>query len=347
MNAPLRSDVPAASTASASNMPGKKRFSLSRPWTIATIAIGVVVLAIAVLLYGFYGLGWKGGFIDRMTNALPFPAVITNSKVITYKEYRDDLDTLRYYFSNNPMGTESGAAPSESEIVVTVLNRLVYDNVLRSLVKEHNIAVTEEELEAQLQTIAESQGSREEVSKLLSQLYGWDEAQFKEKILKPYIWLTKLETVLTDNGTLNQNASTRADEVLAKVKAGDTPFEDLATEYSEDTSASVGGDLGFFGAGEMVQEFEQAVEALEPGEVSDVVQTQFGYHIIKLEEKVDDPDKGVQYHARHILIRTKTIDEFVNEEIADASVHIWVAGYHWDDTQNWASENGAEEVTAS
>jgi len=71
-----------------------------------------------------------------------------------------------------------------------------------------------------------------------------------------------------------------ADDLLKRVKQG-AQFESLAREFSTCPSKSSGGDLGWFGSGKMVAEFESAVKRLSPGSVSNVVQTQFGYHIIK------------------------------------------------------------------
>jgi peptidyl-prolyl cis-trans isomerase D len=75
-----------------------------------------------------------------------------------------------------------------------------------------------------------------------------------------------------------------AEEVLAKVKAGED-FAALAKQYSEDPSAAQGGDLGAFTRGKMVQPFERAAFSLAPGETSDLVESPFGLHIIKVDSK--------------------------------------------------------------
>lgn len=81
-----------------------------------------------------------------------------------------------------------------------------------------------------------------------------------------------------------QKAKEKAEAILKRVKAGED-FAALAKTESSCPSNTQGGDLGTFGAGQMVPPFEKAAFALKPGEVSNVVETQFGYHIIKLTEK--------------------------------------------------------------
>ncbi len=71
-----------------------------------------------------------------------------------------------------------------------------------------------------------------------------------------------------------------AKEVLEKLNKGES-FAKLAEQYSIDGSRKRGGDLGFFGKGMMVKEFEKAAFALKKGETSGLVKTEFGYHIIK------------------------------------------------------------------
>ncbi len=77
-----------------------------------------------------------------------------------------------------------------------------------------------------------------------------------------------------------------ANDLLKKIKLG-ASFEAMAREHSTCPSKSKGGDLGWFGPGQMVGPFEAACKKLSNGSLSDVVQTQFGYHLIKLTGRKD------------------------------------------------------------
>lgn len=93
-------------------------------------------------------------------------------------------------------------------------------------------------------------------------------------------------------------------DLLAEVRAGGE-FAALARSHSEDPgSAERGGDLGFFGRGRMVKPFEEAAFALEPGAISEPVRSQFGWHILKVEERKGQGD-GLEVRARHILLKIR------------------------------------------
>jgi peptidyl-prolyl cis-trans isomerase SurA len=87
-------------------------------------------------------------------------------------------------------------------------------------------------------------------------------------------------------------------DIRSRILKGEN-FTTLALLYSEDPgSAKEGGSLGFFGRGEMVPEFEAVAFKLKPGEISSVIRTKFGYHILQLVER-----RGDRVHCRHILIK--------------------------------------------
>ncbi len=103
-----------------------------------------------------------------------------------------------------------------------------------------------------------------------------------------------------------------AKAVLNDLAAGKS-FEDLAKERSQDSSAKKGGDLGYFTKGQMVPEFEEAAWKLEAGQVSGVVKTQFGYHVIKVTDRkpAQQQDlKGVSAKIKNTLLSQKKQEAF-------------------------------------
>ena len=104
----------------------------------------------------------------------------------------------------------------------------------------------------------------------------------------------------------------KAEEVLKRIRGGED-FAKLAQEFGTDGTKDKGGDLGWFGAGQMHPDFEKAAYALKPGEVSELVTTPYGVHIIKLEERKTETVEGKpkeMVRARHILFRDPNSNPF-------------------------------------
>jgi foldase protein PrsA len=132
-------------------------------------------------------------------------------------------------------------------------------------------------------------------------------------------------------------AKAKIDDILTRAKAGDD-FATLATENTEDPGSKETGGEYTFGRGQMVTEFENAAYNLEVGGISDVVETQFGYHIIKLEERIPATEAQIEqakqdlegYKASAVdLLKTKEFNKIYETYLANYTVttdeELWTA----------------------
>ena len=127
----------------------------------------------------------------------------------------------------------------------------------------------------------------------------------KEQFKTPELWRASHILVKTEE---------EAESILEELSKGKL-FEDLARERSQDATAARGGDIGYFSRSHLVPEFEEACLQLETGEVSDVVKSRFGYHIIRLTDKKESQTEGFERARRtihDILKRIKRKELFNN-----------------------------------
>jgi peptidyl-prolyl cis-trans isomerase D len=136
-----------------------------------------------------------------------------------------------------------------------------------------------------------------------------------------------------------QETLDKAKEVLELARKGDN-FAELARKYSEDSTAAKGGDLGYFKSGDMVKPFADSAFSLQKGEISDLVRTRFGIHIIKVE---DIKEESVQPLAQVKGAVLKSLQEDRSREIALQRAESFIdRSRALDDLQKAAAEEGLE-----
>ena len=124
-----------------------------------------------------------------------------------------------------------------------------------------------------------------------------------------------------------QRAKAKIDSIAKELETHPEDFENLAKRWSQDGSAPLGGDLGWHRRGDMVPEFDRVIFAMNPGIVSPVVETQFGYHLIRV-----DRVQPAEVKSRHILIKftIDSTDEARALKLADSVAGAWRAGANYD-----------------
>lgn len=222
------------------------------------------------------------------------------------------------------------------------LRQLIQQQVI--VAKAETLNITDEEVDEEYNTLKEGFGvtDDDELLEMLKSTYQLPVdsiEQFKEDYLFPQVAMDRLsregvteesiEAHYEENKDQYTEVEARhilvedmetANEVLDKLNEGED-FADLAKEYSNDEgSADQGGDLGTFGKGAMVPEFEGAAFALEPGEISDPVESQFGFHIINVTDKITPSLEDIREAIEYEL--AKTPEEIFAQLLEDAKIDI-------------------------
>lgn len=216
------------------------------------------------------------------------------------------------------------------------LEGMISDEIIRQEAKKADITVTQDEIDAEMAVYEENYGGAEGLASAIEtsgmtmeDLENEMETYLKiEKLIGPDIEITDeaIQTYFEENkAALGQSAEVEASHILTETKeqaeevakklADGGDFAKLAAEYSIDTAtAENGGELGSFGEGEMAAEFEKAAFAMKPDEISEPVETEFGFHVIKVTGKTEAAEatlEGSKEKIKEILF-----DEALNSEYA-------------------------------
>lgn len=264
-----------------------------------------------------------------------------NDKVITQEEFDEHLSVYKKMAES-----QYGEGAWDKEISPgqtmgayyesTLLDQLILDQLLVDAAEKEGITMTEEDMKTELDEFKAYLNTEEEYKKFLEG-YGMTEEYLKESLRKEFLinhYLAikienlqpsdeELQTLFND---LKMNESVRASHILVdteqeakdiieKLNKGES-FDELAKELSKDTgSGAKGGDLDYFKYTDMVQPFSEAAFALEVGEISEPVKSDFGYHVIKVTDKKVDNEVNLESEKS---VLTEYYKSFKYEELLES-----------------------------
>ena len=196
---------------------------------------------------------------------------VVGGKAITEADVQRTLMNLgqRAQQYNNPQGKQA------------ILEQLINKELIFMDAKK-NLLEMDAEYKAELEKLKKELLSNFYVEKFLR------DVKVKDEDIKKYFEEHKEEFVSQETVSASHilvETEEKAKDVLAKIESGEMTFEDAAKAFSTCPSSQRGGDLGEFGKGQMVPEFDKACFEMEVGELRGPVQTQFGFHLIRLDKK--------------------------------------------------------------
>jgi len=312
------------------------------------VVLGLVVLAVGAVagvgIYKVYAKTAADKFSLTVAKVLRLPAVKVGSERISYVSYMDDLRAIHIMRDYDKSQRDAGIAPdrtpgadlTEDQMNDQVLWRLVSNSLVNSAAKQYDVTIDDEDvnnLKAQmLQQFEDETAANEELMKR----YGWNMGMYEQKVMRPFILQTKLTQKMKDDPKIKEDLRARAEQALEAVKNGGD-FAALAKENNTDSTGERGGDLGWFGKGEMVPEFEQAAYSLKKGEVyPTLVESVYGYHIIKLDDRKTEKVKNIQgktvsveqVRASQILFRFPDLLSYIDKSVKGGNVKLYLNAHN-------------------
>lgn len=285
------------------------------------ILLFVVVIINSVYRFSIYKFDKKDDFSLKYANILNIPAFVINGDKISYNDYITDFKTLSYYYQKRNSENPDMPIINDNDIKKELKNKAIQDYFMLSLALDFNIKVTNLEIEKEFNEVIDQLGDESKIEQAIFDAYSWTVEEFKQNVLKPFILREKLESYITLNDQINKDKKELAFNILSEIQNSNKDFSYFAKKYSEDVGSSEnGGDLGWILKGQMIEEFEDVVFSLEEDELSDIFKTKYGYHIAKVSSRasIGKPEESVR--VSHILIRTKGLDDLINDKIADSKI---------------------------
>jgi len=285
------------------------------------------------------------------------PVARINGEEVARADFDKQMERTRARFQR---AGRQVAPALETRLKENLVRKLVEETLIAQKAKSEGVAVTKEELDAKVkehkertsQTEADVVADLEKTllrDKLFAKLLAsadpteadlkkyyddnLDKYKQKEQIKASHV-LIKVEKGATDKD--KKAKLIEAKKVLAEVKKSSANFEEVAKKYSDGPTKDRGGDLGTFSRGRMVKPFEDAAFAAKAGEIVGPVETQFGYHIIKVYEKTAEQQRafdevkesiGTSLRAR---AKSKATRELLDKLKGEAKVEILEAGISLD-----------------
>jgi foldase protein PrsA len=338
----------------------------------------VLVLIVSMMLAGCSnGTGANGGSGDLNTeNAV---AVVNDNVIdiatfnVFYKMYES---AYKEQYGDDVLEREFEDVKFGDILKEDILEMLVQDALLRDFVLSTGYVVDEEEVTKNLDELNASLDEQEDTRAMYEEI-GVDEAFLKDQVTGSLL-MTEFSNIINaeidaDQAKLDDLYENYAVQVSAshilvedditaalvkeKLKAGED-FAALAEEYSQDPgSASAGGSLGYFARGVMVSEFEDVAFNLAVGEISEPVQSSFGYHIIKVDDiqtvnsMIADGEDEETVNVYKDQIKSDLFDEYYMAKIetlkADATIETFIEKVKTEEAPaEESTTEGSEEAPA-
>lgn len=307
--------------------------------------------ALGILTLGFFGILLGGVFYFNLAGSdllkpvygqLPLPIIRIGSEKITSAQLIQDARAVqKFYQSNNysqqKMRVDFSTNQGKLRLQIKekdILNKLIEDVMVKKIAKEKGLLLNKSEVDKAVEkSLQKSGGTYKQLELNLKANYGWSIDDFKNKVVKNQLYLDKLFKWY--EGALKNTAEyKKAENIKDKLNTDGSNFNELVTKFSEARSVEQQGELNWMKNSQIIPEVARVVKKMKPGQISDVIISPLGLHIVKLEgrRKINSKEdsSGEEVQLRQIFLRGTSFVDWLQREKQKMPVKVFWKKYQWD-----------------
>ncbi len=320
------------------NQPTKKIKWTTIFW--AGLILIITYLIIIGVIVNFYPLT-KNRIVLKTATIIPYPVAIVGTQVITYGELNKELQAVKTFYQNQNFSqlgfrVDFSTTDGKKRFKIkekNILEKLINNVVIKVEAQKRGINLTPDIISEEVDRKAKEYGTKNSLINKLKKLYNWDIDDFKKNIVEPDMYRSKLFAQIRSTDPSYALAEKKIEEAQSKLMAGKS-FSEVAKKYSMGKSAQQGGKLGWFRANQMIPAVAQVAFKLNKNQVSKIIKSPLGYHIIKVEDKKIE-NSTVIIKISQIFVKTKPFSEWLSQIERNKKIWILMREFKWNqkDTQ--------------
>jgi hypothetical protein len=284
--------------------PPKPKITKPRPALGLMLLLPVVFLIIFYLVFYLIRLDRA---LPQVAAYLPWPAAYINGEFISWRTFNNNLSKLGLFYEQS-LRFNGLKQPTRSELEKLALDNLVRQSLVRQILKQNDVTIAFNPHFWVQDFVKRNFESLSALQDLVKSSYNWDIAALNQFVIEPYLERFALEQFLKHDLAGQTQTKNQISALRQRLSKAELSFAEAAKIYSQDiTTASSGGSLGWFKLSSLPASIAAEIKKLKPGDISQPILTDSGYHLFLLEKL-----RGDEVMASHILFKVIDIEPWLS-----------------------------------
>jgi len=278
--------------------------------TATVIIVGFIIVAFVLsslsILAGIYFWKWDNPTIEKLSKVVPLPIAYIDKHLIWLDDFYIDLNALKKFYSKEY---------AEDQLPITELKlqtyyKLIEKEIILDFADENNLKATDEEISQQISVISQ-QSEDQSLDELTQDMFGWSFENFVERVIKYQILANKTNSFILNSQEWQVQPYSQIQDYNQRLASGEN-FDDLSNY------------IGWFNEPDISDTILNQLKNTETGEYSDIIETDYGFYIIKVIDTLETSDGTTNYELSQILVKKNDLGTYVETKLKNSRLYKFI-----------------------